>query len=48
MISVLGHVVCASIEKARMKDCKVVAEALVRKYPFLKEHVITFYINYLI
>ena len=39
MISVLGHVVCATIERASMQECKVVAESLVRKYPFLKEHV---------
>lgn len=51
MISVLGHVVCAHIEKATTDDCKIVSEALVRKYPFLKEHVmdlISFYllVNY--
>ena len=37
IVSVLGHVVSAHVEKASMTDCNLVAEALVRKYSFLSE-----------
>ena len=39
IVSVLGHVVCAHVSKASMHDCKLVADALIRKYPFLSESV---------
>lgn len=39
IVSVLGHVVVSHVQKASKKECDYVANALVRKYPFLVEPV---------
>ena len=39
MCRVLGTVLQTHVQKPSMKHCEIVAKALVRKFPFLKEYV---------
>ena len=39
MVSVLGTMLLTYVETASKNDCLIVAEALIRRYPFLKEPV---------
>ena len=39
MVSTMGHFLCGILGTVNTSDCEIASKALVRKYPFLKEHV---------
>ena len=39
IVSVLGTVLLTHVQRASRRDCLIVAESLVRQYPFLKDPV---------
>lgn len=39
IVSVLGTVLLTYVQRASRKDCLVVAESLIRRFPFLKDPV---------
>ena len=43
IVTVLGTVLVTYVQRASRKDCLVVAESLVRQYPFLKDPVSSTY-----
>ena len=39
MVRVLATTILSQVSRASMKDCEIVAKALVQKFPFLQEYV---------